>query len=74
MIEHALDLQSDHDTDAEFQMLMGVREDRQRELASEGHDVWQYAPYGDQWLSYFWRRVQERKENALFAVRAVVSG
>ncbi len=74
MIEHALDLQSDHGTDAEFQMLMGVREDRQRELASEGHEVWQYAPYGDQWLSYFWRRVQERKENALFAVRAVVSG
>lgn len=74
MIEHALDLQSTHDTDAEFQLLMGVREDRQRELASDGHDVWQYAPYGDQWLSYFWRRVQERKENALFAVRAVLSG
>lgn len=74
MIAHALDLQSKHGTDAEFQMLMGVREDRQRELASEGHEVWQYTPYGDRWLSYFWRRLNERKENAVFALRAILQG
>jgi proline dehydrogenase len=53
-------------------MLMGVREDAQRDLASEGVEVWQYAPYGDKWLSYFYRRVRERKENVLFAARAVL--
>jgi proline dehydrogenase len=55
-------------------MLMGVREDAQRELAANGVPVYQYAPYGTRWLSYFYRRVMERKENALFALRAVVSG
>lgn len=71
MIEAAINYHETHGTEFEIQMLMGVREDRQRELADEGYDVWQYAPYGDQWLSYFWRRVKERKENALFALRAI---
>ena len=53
-------------------MLMGVREDAQRRLAAEGHEVWQYAPYGDKWVSYFYRRVRERKENLTFAARAVL--
>jgi proline dehydrogenase len=73
MIDAAIGYHDSHGTDFEFQLLMGVREDRQRELASEGYEVWQYAPYGDQWLSYFWRRINERKENALFALRAVVA-
>ncbi|RDZ43012.1 proline dehydrogenase [Haloferax sp. Atlit-19N] len=72
MIAYARDLGSEYDRDYEVQMLMGVREDAQRELAAEGVEVWQYAPYGDKWFSYFYRRVRERKENALFALRAVV--
>jgi proline dehydrogenase len=32
----------------------------------------QYVPYGEKWMQYFYRRVRERKENALFALRAVV--
>jgi proline dehydrogenase len=52
---------------------MGVRESAQFELAEE-YDVWQYAPYGGKWFSYFYRRVRERKENALFALRAVLTG
>ncbi len=71
MIDAAVDYHESYGSDFEFQLLMGVREDRQRELASEGYEVWQYAPYGDQWLSYFWRRLKERRENALFALRAV---
>jgi proline dehydrogenase len=55
-------------------MLMGVREQAQFDLAADGYEVWQYAPYGDKWLSYFYRRVRERKENLGFALRAVVSG
>ncbi|MEF8808788.1 proline dehydrogenase family protein [Natronomonas sp.] len=72
MIDHAMDLHEEYGTPYEVQMLMGVREDAQRELAADGVTVYQYAPYGDKWLSYFYRRVMERKENALFALRAVL--
>lgn len=72
MIELAHRLAAEHDSEYEIQMLMGVREDAQRRLAAEDVPVWQYAPYGDKWLSYFYRRVRERKENALFAARAVI--
>ncbi|ELZ08289.1 proline dehydrogenase [Halovivax asiaticus JCM 14624] len=72
MIDLAKRLHDEYGTDFEIQMLMGVRTDAQFDLAAEGYDVWQYAPYGGKWLSYFWRRVRERKENLLFALRAVV--
>ncbi|MFD1562719.1 proline dehydrogenase family protein [Haloarchaeobius amylolyticus] len=72
MLEHATDLHEEYGTPFEIQMLMGVREDAQRELARKGYEVNQYIPYGDKWLQYFYRRVRERKENALFALRAVV--
>ena len=71
MIDHAIDLATAHGTDFEIQMLMGVREAAQVELA-EAYPVWQYVPFGSRWLSYFWRRVSERKENVLFALRAVL--
>ena len=71
MIALARDLHAEYGTPYEVQMLMGVRERTQRELARDGVDVWQYAPYGDRWLSYFYRRVRERKENLAFALRAV---
>jgi len=74
MIEVAAGLHAEYGTDYEVQMLMGVREDAQRDLAAAGVPVYQYAPYGARWLSYFYRRVMERKENALFALRAIVSG
>jgi len=73
MIEYATDLHDEYGTDFEVQMLMGVREDAQFDLA-EDYEVWQYVPYGDKWLSYFYRRVAERKENLLFAARAVLTG
>ncbi|SEW20663.1 proline dehydrogenase family protein [Halobacterium jilantaiense] len=72
MIEYAADLHDEYGTDYEVQMLMGVREDAQTELAADGVETWQYVPYGGKWFSYFYRRAMERKENLLFAVRAVV--
>jgi proline dehydrogenase len=72
MIEHAIECHESTGTDFEFQFLAGVREDRLFELA-ESYECWQYVPYGDKWLSYFYRRVMERKENALFALRAIVN-
>jgi len=73
MIEHAKALHDEHGTPYEIQMLMGVREDAQTELAREV-PVYQYTPFGDKWLSYFYRRVMERKSNALFALRAILKG
>jgi len=72
MVSLAARLADEHGTDYEVQMLMGVREDAQRDLAAQGVDVWQYAPYGEKWLAYFYRRIRERKENVLFAARAIV--
>ncbi|MFB6071363.1 MAG: proline dehydrogenase family protein [Halobacterium sp.] len=72
MIEHARALHDEHGTDYEVQMLMGVRDDAQYELAADGVTVYQYVPYGGKWFSYFYRRAMERKENMLFALRAVL--
>ncbi|AGB33351.1 proline dehydrogenase [Natrinema pellirubrum DSM 15624] len=72
MLQVAVDLHKEYGTPFEIQMLMGVREDAQRELAAKGYEVNQYVPYGDKWMQYFYRRIRERKENALFALRAVV--
>ncbi|ELY53500.1 proline dehydrogenase [Natronococcus amylolyticus DSM 10524] len=71
MIDRAIELHEEHGTDFEIQMLMGVRDDAQVELAEE-YEVYQYIPYGDRWMSYFYRRAMERKENLWFAVRAVL--
>lgn len=71
MIDRARELHDVHGTPFEIQMLMGVREDAQEGLARE-YDVWQYTPYGGKWLSYFSRRIMERKENVGFALRAVL--
>ncbi|WP_135805998.1 proline dehydrogenase family protein [Halorussus marinus] len=73
MISLAKDLHDEYGTDFEIQMLMGVREDAQYDLAEE-YEVYQYVPYGGKWLSYFYRRVMERKENLLFAARAIIGG
>lgn len=70
-IEHAIALGEEYGRSVELQLLMGVRERTQYDLAAD-HDVWQYVPYGDRWLRYFYRRLSERRENALFALRAIV--
>lgn len=74
MIAHAEQLHQEYGTEFEIQMLMGVREQAQRDLAAQGHDVWQYAPYGNKWIPYFYRRVRERRENLFFALRAIFGG
>jgi len=73
MIALADQLHDEYGTDYEIQMLMGVRDDAQLELAADGVRVVQYVPYGSKWAQYFYRRVMERKENLLFAARAILS-
>jgi len=71
VVERAVELGETYGTPFEFQMLMGVREDAQFELA-ERYDVSQYVPFGGNWFSYFARRATERRENLAFALRAVL--
>jgi proline dehydrogenase len=57
----------------EFQMLYGCRPQAQRDLVAQGHRVRVYVPFGTHWAGYFYRRVMERRENALFALSSAFS-
>ena len=57
----------------EFQMLYGVRPEVQRQLVQEGYRVRVYIPFGTHWAGYFYRRVMERRENAVFALTSMFS-
>ncbi|WP_028783142.1 proline dehydrogenase family protein [Thalassobacillus devorans] len=57
----------------EFQMLYGMRNQTQLELAKEGYTVRVYLPYGDDWYGYFMRRMAERPANIAFAIKGVFS-
>jgi proline dehydrogenase len=67
LVEEALRLVHERNLDRdryEFQMLLGVREDRADQLVREGHRVRVYVPYGQQWYQYSIRRLQENPKIA----------
>lgn len=55
----------------EFQMLLGVRENRRNELLRSGHNVRIYVPYGEDWYGYSTRRLKENPEIAGHIFKAV---
>ncbi len=57
----------------EFQMLYGCRPRVQREIVAQGYRLRVYIPFGTHWAGYFYRRVLERRENALFALSSIFS-
>lgn len=57
----------------EFQMLYGCRPSVQRDLVAQGYRLRVYVPFGTHWAGYFYRRVLERRENALFALSSIFS-
>lgn len=72
MISHAIELIENHDLGPdsyEFQMLFGIRRERQFELQQQGYPVRIYVPFGTKWVPYFMRRLAERPANALFLLR-----
>jgi proline dehydrogenase len=69
LVSQAAVLHIMHDVEYEVQMLMGVNETAQRELARDQRVV-QYIPYGPSWKSYVYRRLLERK-NLGFILKAV---
>lgn len=52
----------------EFQMLYGIRQERQRELARAGYRTRVYVPFGVDWYPYFVRRLAERPANVWFVL------
>lgn len=53
----------------EFQMLYGMREKTWSKIREKDHNMTIYVPYGEQWQSYFARRLAERKENVFFVIK-----
>jgi len=56
----------------EFQLLYGIRPEIQKQLVADGYRVRIYVPYGTHWAGYFYRRIMERRENALFVLGSLV--
>ncbi|GGK95671.1 proline dehydrogenase [Sphaerisporangium melleum] len=57
----------------EYQMLYGIRTDKQEAMARAGSTVRVYVPYGDDWYGYFMRRLAERPANVAFFLRSLRS-
>lgn len=57
----------------EFQMLYGIRSQRQYELAAEGFTMRVYVPFGEAWYPYFMRRLAERPANVWFFAKSLFS-
>ncbi len=56
----------------EFQMLYGIRTERQEQLAKEGYTMRVYVPYGTDWYGYFMRRLAERPANVAFVLKGMI--
>lgn len=56
----------------EFQMLYGIRSERQLELVKEGYKMRVYVPYGNDWYGYFMRRLAERPANVAFVLKGMI--
>ena len=56
----------------EMQMLLGVREERARQLVAAGRTLRVYVPFGEQWYAYSLRRLQENPAMATTIARATV--
>lgn len=57
----------------EFQMLLGVRDPKRRELIAEGHRMRVYVPFGEDWYGYSVRRLQENPAIAGHIFKAMFS-
>lgn len=53
----------------EFQMLFGIRRERQLSLKKEGYNLRVYVPFGTHWYPYMMRRMAERPANLWFVLK-----
>jgi proline dehydrogenase len=76
IIEYTKQLVKEHNipnSQFEFQMLYGIRSERQQELVKEGYKMRVYVPYGTDWYGYFMRRLAERPANVAFVLKGMFS-
>jgi len=57
----------------EFQMLLGVREDRRDKTNSEGYKIRIYVPFGKDWYPYSVRRLKENPQIAGYVFKSLFS-
>lgn len=75
IIEYTKNLAQEHNIPNdrfEFQMLYGMRNKTQLDLAKQGYKFRVYVPYGLDWYGYFMRRLAERPSNIAFAFKGMV--
>ena len=75
IIEYTKKLAEEHNIPRdqfEFQMLYGIRNERQLELVKEGYKMRVYVPYGNDWYGYFMRRLAERPANVAFVLKGMI--
>jgi proline dehydrogenase len=53
----------------EFQMLYGIRRERQEQIVRDGYRMRVYVPFGTQWYAYMMRRMAERPANLWFVLK-----
>jgi len=58
----------------EFQMLLGVRENRRDDLLKKGHNVRIYVPFGKDWYGYSTRRLKENPAMAGHVFKSLFTG
>ncbi len=56
----------------EFQMLLGVREERRDEIIRAGHAMRIYVPFGEDWYGYSTRRLKENPQVAGYVMKAML--
>jgi proline dehydrogenase len=71
MINEAEKLGRELNTNFEFQLLKGIRDDLKSRLLADGFKVSEYIPYGPEWYNYSKRRMRERKRNILLLIRSI---
>lgn len=58
-------------TKYEFQMLLGVRDEKRKQLIAEGHRLRVYVPFGRDWYGYSVRRLKENPQMAGHVFKAM---
>ncbi len=56
----------------EFQMLLGVREERRNQLLKEGHRLRVYVPFGEDWFGYSTRRLKENPQMVNHIIKSIL--
>jgi proline dehydrogenase len=58
----------------EYQLLLGVREQRRRQIIAQGHRMRVYTPFGKDWYGYATRRLKENPAVAGHVFKAIFTG